>query len=70
MPERIEWPSYSPDISPIENVWGWLKDKVARDCPSTKTALRDRSGFFYPYIHDMPDRMKQLVASKGGKISH
>jgi len=25
MPQKLIWPSYSPDLSPIENVWKWLK---------------------------------------------
>ena len=24
--EVIEWPPESPDLSPIENVWGFIKD--------------------------------------------
>jgi transposase len=26
--ETIEWPAHSPDLNPIENIWGLLKDRV------------------------------------------
>jgi transposase len=26
--EVLEWPPQSPDLSPIENIWGILKDKI------------------------------------------
>ena len=29
----LYWPPYSPDVSPIENIWAWLKEEVAKDQP-------------------------------------
>ena len=36
----MEFPTYSPDLSPIENLWSALKVAVAKDKPKNETSLR------------------------------
>ncbi|KAI4292151.1 hypothetical protein PAPHI01_1425 [Pancytospora philotis] len=26
----LQWPSYSPDLNPIENVWAYIKDRIKK----------------------------------------
>lgn len=33
----IEWPPYSPDLNPIENIWAWLKYKLYADYPAAES---------------------------------
>jgi transposase len=74
-----EYPSYSPDLNPIENIWGWLKDRVNRDMPQTIEKLKEsikkhwnsvNEDFLAPYDNSMPERMDSLIEKDGNKINY
>jgi 6-pyruvoyl-tetrahydropterin synthase len=35
-----DWPGFSPNLLPIENIWRILKQRVRQHCPRTKEELR------------------------------
>ena len=39
----FEWPSYSPDFNPIENLWGLMKEKLSKINIKTKQELKIKS---------------------------
>lgn len=32
--EILDWPPYSPDLNPIENVWSLLKERICKKYPN------------------------------------
>jgi transposase len=70
----LEWPPYSPDLNPIENLWADVKRRAEMDNPKTKeeleAALRKSwseidARLIKKLIKSMPKRCK-LVLEKGG----
>ena len=41
--EVIEWPPYSPDLSPIENVWAILKQRLYKQFPELASLLKSKA---------------------------
>jgi transposase len=35
--ELMDWPPYSPNLNPIENLWKWLKDEIIQAHPELIT---------------------------------
>jgi hypothetical protein len=82
MPQSLmspHYPSYSPDLNPIENVWAWLKHQVSIDQPKSIEALKKcikkhwscvTEEFLAPYFNSMPDRMDSLIECEGNKIDY
>lgn len=67
--EILTWPANSPDLNPIENLWGILKIKVARRCPKTKNELKSilneewkkiTDEIRHNLVNSMPKRLEKL----------
>ena len=79
--QRPYWPPRSPDMNPIEYVWGWVKDKLfklrakPRNLPALKEIL---TKIWYEIPQDnirnlyrgMPNRIQSLLAANGQNTKH
>jgi transposase len=70
-----EFPPYSPDLNPIENLWKILADRVSYRNPKTKSQLWDvlqqewkkmPKEILQKLAGSMPTRLKAVIAAKGG----
>lgn len=78
-PEVIEWPSNSPDLNPIENLWNIVKNKVEKRMPKN---LNDLERFMAEewnnipktvltnLIKSMKHRCDLIIESGGERISY
>ena len=72
--KSLEWPSYSPDLNPIENVWNIIKEYLSK-----YIILDENDLMFYidqaykkidwriikNLINSMPNRIQQVIERKG-----
>jgi len=73
----MDWPSQSPDLNPIENLWGYIKKKLRKrtNKPSSFNQLFDfileewnavPSQILVNLIESMPRRIEAVIKNKGG----
>lgn len=77
----LDWPSFSPDLNPIENLWSIVKRRLAAfdTAPGSIAELFDRVTQIWNNIdpetcnnlvESMPNRIADLIAAKGGQIPY
>jgi transposase len=79
--QRLEWPPQSPDLSPIENLWKRLKDRISarrhriRSIEEMEIALQQEWARLEEEILDglmesMPKRIDEMLKNKGGSTKY
>ncbi len=73
------WPSNSPDLSPIENLWSWIKREVdklePKDLDDLEVAIEEvfkkiDKNLLFSLIESMPKRLKLCIESNGETIDY
>lgn len=79
--EVLDWPSRSPDINPIENLWSHIKRKLGEyeNPPKGMLELWERVQVEWEkieprvcqnLIRSMPNRMQEVIKKKGAVINY
>ncbi len=75
----MEWPSMSPDLNPIEHMWGILKGKVENHHVSNIQQLRDviteewkrmPATICAALVNSMPRRIKAVPDNNGAPTKY
>jgi transposase len=77
--QRLDWPSYSPDLAPIENLWSYMKLKVDENKPRTLNDLVKNIKKVWSTLspelarnlsNSMSNRILQCIKSNGDYIMY
>ena len=77
--EKTQWPGNSPDLNPIENLWGYLQEELnkrepAKTISDLKMQLESawealQPSFLQALVNGMPERFKTCIELDGKYIS-
>ncbi|RPB11987.1 hypothetical protein P167DRAFT_488465 [Morchella conica CCBAS932] len=73
----LDWPPFSPNLNPIENIWSLLKDRLNTRRPrprrreEIRTAILEEwdlitSEEITKYVDNMPERIQAVIDANGG----
>ena len=77
--DRLEWPPYSPDLNPIENIWGIVKQevnkydllKISDVIAKVKTVWSEIDQEMIKHcIENMPIRLNKWIEASGDWINY
>lgn len=71
----LSWPPNSPDLSPIENIWGLIKRKLKGKAFPNRDLLWEaikfewdslNPSYFHALVRSMPNRLSATLSANGG----
>jgi len=77
--ECLNWPSSSPDLNPIENIWGLMKNSIRKQQSKNMDDLKKNIISFWNNldkdhilntIKSMPKRLEKVINNDGGSIDY